>query len=84
MTGSSGCLALRTNLTQLCLPRTWLDSMIAVRNEKDSAMIAPMSTASGTHQKSPSMACGCWSFSHASYRAKRPPTLNSTIETMKA
>ena len=41
MTGSSGCLAVRMNLTQLCLPRTWFDSMIAVRNENDSAMMAP-------------------------------------------
>jgi len=44
MTGSSGCLALRMNVTQLCLPRTWLDSMIAVRNEKDSAMMATRNT----------------------------------------
>ena len=39
-TGSSGCLAWRTKATQLCLPRTWFDSLIAVRSENDSSTIA--------------------------------------------
>ena len=43
-TGSSGCLAWRTNATQLCLPRTWFDSCTAVRSENDSSTIAMMST----------------------------------------
>ena len=54
ITGSSGALAERMNLRQLCFPRTLLDSRIAVRNESDSAMIAAPSTTSGTHHHRPS------------------------------
>ena len=44
MTGSSGDLERRMNCTQDWSPRTVLDSLIAVRNEKPSAMIAKIST----------------------------------------
>jgi hypothetical protein len=41
------------------------------------------STAIGTHRQL-SIGSGCWILWYASYSANRPPTLNSTIETMNA
>ena len=60
-TGSSGCLAWRTKETQLCLPRTWFDSLTAVRSENDSSTIAMSSTTIGSHGTS--SGCGWLSLS---------------------
>lgn len=43
--------------------------------------MATSSTATGTHCQV-SMGCGSENLCHASYSANRPPTLNSTMETM--
>ncbi len=83
ITGSSGDLDRRTNCTQLALPRLRLDSLTAVRSAVPSSAIATSSTAIGTHCHS-SIGCGSRILCHASYRANRPPRLNSTIATRKA
>src|SRR5688572_2018159 len=49
ITGSSGALAARMNLFQVCLPRVLLDSLMAVRNERLSATIAATRITTGTH-----------------------------------
>ena len=54
ITGSSGALAERMNFFQDCRPRVLLDSTMAVRKEKLSAMMAATSTTSGTHHQRPS------------------------------
>lgn len=60
-TGSSGALARRMNWDQECVPRSSFDSLMAVRNEKPSAMIAKSRTPTGQYQCSSS--CGCLIFS---------------------
>lgn len=60
-TGSSGAFARRTNWVQESEPRVSLDSLIAVRKEKLSAMIAKTRTPTGQYQAS--IACGCLIFS---------------------
>ena len=61
----------------------WLASEIAVRNDSDSSTIAITSTMIGTHCHL-SIASGCCTLCTPSYSANRPPTVNSTIETMNA
>ncbi len=63
-TGSSGALARRMNWDQECEPRSSLDSWMAVRKEKLSAMIANTSTPTGQYQCS--ISCGCLIFSKPS------------------
>jgi hypothetical protein len=63
-TGSSGAFAWRMNATQPCLPRTWFDSLTAVRKEMPSSTIAMTSTRIGSQAFSSS--CGFWIFSSPS------------------
>jgi hypothetical protein len=56
---------------------------MAVRNEKLSSTIATESTSTGT-QCQLSIGCGSPNLCHASYRAKMPPTKNSTTATTNA
>ena len=79
------------NRHQLWSPRTLFDSTMAVRNENDSMTMARPSTTSGTYfhrlsrsPPSPWPSDSSWNLWYASYSANRPPTLNSTIATMKA
>lgn len=60
-TGSSGALARLMNWPHDSVPRISFDSLIAVRNEKLSAMIAKTRTPTGQYQCS--IACGCLIFS---------------------
>lgn len=60
-TGSSGAFARRMNSVQDSAPRVWLDSLMAVRKEKPSAMIAKIRTPTGQYQAS--ISCGCLIFS---------------------
>ena len=78
------------NSPQDRLPRIWLLSWMAVRNDRPSMTMAATSTAMGTHHHWLSSswfgfpACTSSYLWNASYRANRPPTLNSTMDTMKA
>ena len=83
ITGSSGTRACRMNARHDALPRIWLVSLMAVRNDSDSSTIAAASTAMGTHCQLV-ISSGCWILCHPSYNANSPPTLKSTIDTRNA
>ena len=63
--------------------RRWFASSMAVRNDMLSNATATTRTVIGTHCHL-SIASGCRTLWMPSYNANRPPTLNSTMDTMNA